>query len=121
MKPWENPLVHVPDGEEYRAGGDTHVTYSLTEMKYRFGEKQKSNDFLRTSRLKRERREKDAEEQIMLTLSRRTRDPEGTDIGLPGAMEALPSPRIPLPDAKEPLWLERPMKVWKEAVASAII
>ena len=55
---WENPAIGgeagVPDGEEWRAGGETHITYSLSEMKFRKRQKDLSNDFLRTSRLKRE-------------------------------------------------------------------
>ena len=116
-KAWENPAIGgeagVPDGEEWRASGETHITYSLSEMKYRAAQKASSNDFLRTSRLKREGKEVKAEDEFRLTLAKRPvdrNDPEGRELGMMGATEGLPSPRIPLPAADEPLWLERPME-----------
>jgi hypothetical protein len=104
---WED--VEVPDGDDFITGNETHLTYSLTEQKARVEHKNKYNNLLRQQRATREKKQVDEVVRVKAGRMNRDLDPNGTDLGMETAYDALASPRLSAPKQTDPLWLARPM------------
>jgi len=108
-QPWENPDVELADGEEFRNGNETHLTFSVSDQKAKGEHRSKYNNYLKEQRLKREKKEELGQRDVKMVKAKQTYDPNGVNLDMDSALYDLPSPRLELQKAVEPLWLERPM------------
>jgi hypothetical protein len=110
---WDAPDVAPADGEEYRCGAETTISYSLSEMKARTEHRSKYNNFLKEKRRVREQKESKLDELAMCAKAARPAGPEKDldpiNLGMEVATGAMPSPRLEVPTEVDGLYLERPL------------